>query len=568
MSYAAPLHRQTRGRMAFGSLPAEAVVTGMLVLVVTILVVLPLLAVLVASVNDGDSVSLRFFETIFRNPRVLLNTLFVGIASTAISLTIGTLLALILARTNTPGRSLLERLVIVPLYITPLLTAIAWSWLGSPRGGFVNLLIRDWLGLSWFTLNLQSPAGVVAIAGLSYVPLPFLLVGSALRGMDPALEESARVQGGSVFQTLRRVTLPLIAPALLGSALLVFVQAIGLFSVPAVLGMPAGFYVATTEIYRLLDNYPPRVGSAAAWGLVLLALTAALVWLQGLILSRRSYVTITGKAFRPRPVPLGPVRFLFAGLVWLYVLLAIALPVAGLIWAASISFVTIDLSLMTLSTEHFSYILFEYPKTYRAATNSLLLGAGTATLVSLLGLAIGWIVVRKKGRIKTYLDQVSMFPLSTPAMVFALGILWVYVGVTFLPIYGTIFILLIAYVTHYLPFGVRAASGALRQLHPELEDAARVTGASFYKTMRLVTLPLTRPTLVAVWTLLFIMSMQEVSSSILLYSSRSIVLSVAIWDLWETGNPNALAALGVLQLAVTFAVVAVLIRSRAREMLS
>src|SRR5690242_9252013 len=223
---------------------------------------------------------------------------------------------------------------------------------------------------------------------------------------------------------------------------------------------------------------------------------------------------------------------------------------------------------MEFGLKHFRYILFEYPKTYLALQNTLLLCMATATCVTVLGLLVSWAVIRTHGRGRWYLDQVSMFPLSTPAMVFALGLLWVYVGFKLLPIYGTIWILLLSYVTHYLPVGVRAASGALRQLHPELEDAARVAGASWAKTMRFITFPLTRPTLAAAWTLLFIMSMQEVSSSILLYTSRSVVLSVVVFDLWEAGNINALAALSVMQLAVTFAILALMIRTRTREVVS
>ncbi|MBV8913904.1 MAG: iron ABC transporter permease, partial [Acetobacteraceae bacterium] len=185
-------------------------------------------------------------------------------------------------------------------------------------------------------------------------------------------------------------------------------------------------------------------------------------------------------------------------------------------------------------------------------------GAATATVVCAIGLGVGWVVVRTRSRARSFLDQVSMMPLALPPIVLALGLLWTYVGATLVPIYGTVFILLVAYVTHYLPFGVRAASGALRQLHPELEDAARVAGAGLAKTFRLVVFPLTRPTLAAAWTLLFILAMQEVSASILLYTSRSTVLAVAMFDLWEAGNVNALAALGVLQLLVTFVALTIL----------
>jgi len=535
-----------------------------LVTLVTILVIVPLVAV---AIRASDGVNMRSIVAVLGAGGIIGNTLLVGVGTTVLAVAVGGGLALILARFSTPGRGLLTELVAIPLYVTPLMTAIAWSWLGSPRGGLINLLARQLLGID-SAVNLQSSGGVIFVSALAYVPLPFLLISAALRGMDPALEESARIHGASRFGSLRLVTLPLVLPATLGSGLLVLVQAMGLFSVPAVLGMPSGFYVAGTEIYRLLNNFPPRVSQAAVWGLLLLFATAGLVWLQAAILNRRSFVTVTGKAFRPRILEVGGWRYLLAALAWAYVGAAVILPIGTLVWAALVNFITIDPNLMAFDFRHFRYVLFEYPKTYIAMKNSLILGAAAATIVCALGLAVGWITVRTRSRARGYLDQLSMFPLAIPSMVLALGLLWTYVGLKWLPIYGTLGILLIAYVTHYLPYGARAGSGALRQLHAELEDAARMTGASWSKMIRWIVFPLTRPTLAATWTLVFILSMQEVSASILLYTSRTTVLSVAVFDLWEAGNVNALAALSVLQLAVTLAALLVLIRMRHREVIA
>ena len=544
---------------------AEGALTAGLSLLVAVLVLAPLLGVVLAALQDGSGLSVRWLGAALASTRLIANTLFVAIGTTAFAVAIGGALALVLVRVDTPGRRVLEEFVILPLYVTPLLTAIAWSWLGSPRGGLVNLFAREALGLAEGIVNLHSPGGVVFVATLAYAPLPFLLVAGALRAMDPALEESARVHGASAAAAFARVTLPLVLPAALGSAMLVFVQAMGLFSVPAVLGMPAGFHVIGTEIYRLLNSYPPRAGQAAAWGFLLLAVTAVLVVVQAAVLDRRSFVTLTGKAYRPRLIAVGPVRHLIAALVWAYIAAAVVLPVLTLVWAALVNFIAVDLKLMAFDLRHFRYVLFVYPKTYLAAGNSLLLGVATASLVCAIGFGVGWAVVRTRGPAGRFLDQVSMVPIALPSMVLAVGLLWTYAGLTVLPIYGTIFILLVAYVTHFLPFGVRAAAGALRQLHPELEDAARVAGAGLVKTLRFVVFPLTRPTLAAAWTLLFVLAMQEVSASILLYSSRSTVLSVAVFDLWEVGNVNALAALGVMQLAVTFAALALVARARGRE---
>ncbi|HTU56695.1 MAG TPA: iron ABC transporter permease [Acetobacteraceae bacterium] len=553
--------------MTFALPAAPKLFAAGLGLIVSLMVLPPVVAVVAAAFGrSGAGLEIAsVILSLIREPAPFTNTLIVGAGGTVLAVAIGGALALVLVRTDTPGRFLLEMLVVLPLYVTPLLTAIAWSWLGSPHAGLINVFLHDALGLHGVVVDLTSAAGVILVSALSFVPLPFLLIGSALRGMDPALEDSARVHGASAFAALRRITLPLVLPAILASSLLVFVQAIGAFAVPAVLGMPSNFYVATTEIYQLIEAYPPRLGEAAAWGLILLVIAAVLTFAQNALLNRRSYATITGRNFRPRILPASGFGYAFAAAAWLYVALAVGLPVLTLVWAASIRFLTATPRLMHFSLEHFAFILLQYPKTYLAAENSMLLGAASATLVVVLGLAIGWTTIRTSLPGRSYLDQISMFPLSLPAMMFAIGLLWVYVGFRLVPIYGTIWILLLAYATQFLPIGVRAASGALRQLHPELEEAARVSGASWLQSMHRITLPLTRPTLAAAWVLLFVLAMQEVSASILLYSSSSTVLSVAAFDLWQGGNPCDLAALGTLQLAVTFVVVFVLFRLQRRS---
>jgi iron(III) transport system permease protein len=526
-------------------------VLGLGTTAVVALLVLPPLVAVAAGGTVGGFAPLHHLD-------IVGNTLLLAFGATAGALLIGGGLALALVR-GVPCGAMLERLVVMPLYLTPLLTAIGWSWLASPHSGLINLLLRDAFGLP-LTVNIVSPGGVVLVTALAAAPLPFLLISDALRGIDVAMLEAARVHGAAPLLVLRRVTLPLLLPAALAAALLVMVQALGMFSVPAVLGLPAGFPVATTQIYQLLDNYPPRIGEATAWGGLLLGIAALLLLAQSALLGTRSFATITGKAFRPSTKP-PRAKVLRAGFAWLYVALATVLPIAALLWAASVAFATADVRLMRFTPQHFAYVLFAYPKTWIAVGNSVLLGALTATLVSLIGVAVAWVVLRGRGRGRPVLDHLSMLPLSMPAMVFALGLLWVYVRLP-LPIYGTLGILLIAYVTHYLPFGVRAASAALRQLHPELDEAARVSGATWLHAMRRISLPLLRPTVIAAWALLFVMAMQEVSSSILLYSSRSVVLSVAVFDLWENGNPSDVAALGFVQLAVGFVVVGLLLRAR------
>ena len=546
--------------------PIERLAPAVLALIVALLVFVPLSAIILGAARDTGGYGLRPLLTVLGSWRVIGNTLALGAGATMLSALLGGALALALVRVRTPGQALLEQLVVLPLYVTPLLTAIAWSWLGTPRGGLINVVARRVLGIEGAVIDLQGAGGVIFVAALSAVPVPFLLIAGGLRAMDPALEERARVHGASAARAVRTVTLPLVLPAAAASALLVLVQSMSLFSVPAVLGIPAGFQTAGTEIYRLLNTYPARFAQAAAWGVLLLVVTSVLVGLQTLLLRGRSFTTITGKAFRTHRLDIGGARWVLAGFAWLYVTAALVLPVGTLAWAAFVNFLTIDPGLMAFDLRHVRYVLFDYPKTWLALGNSLKLAAGTATLCCMLGLGIGWVVVRSHSQLRWFLDQASMVPLSVPSMVVALGLLWAYAGTWWVPVYGTIWILLIAYVTHYLPFGVRAAGAGLRQLHPELEEAARVAGASWLRALCTVVVPLQWPTLASAWTLVFVLALQEVSASILLYTSNTTVLSVAVFDLWEAGNVNGLAALSVLQLLVTFAAIALLTLLRRRNL--
>ena len=361
----------------------------------------PVIAVVLAGIGSG-------FAPV-RHLDIVGNTLLFGAATAAGALLIGGGLAVILGP-DVPGRATLERLVVMPLYLTPLLTAMGWNWLASPKSGLLNLLLHAaGLGLR---VNAVTPAGAIFVSALATAPLAYLLVSDALRAIDASLTEAARVHGANARVTFRRIVAPLLRPALFASAILVFVQAVGMFSVPAVLGMPAGFTVATTQIYQLLESYPPRTGEATAWGVLLLILTALITLVQSRLLADRSFSTITGKSFRPATAraPLATGR---AALGWVYVALATFLPLVALLWAASIAFITVDRHLVRFTAAHFSYVLLSYPKTWEAAANSTILGVLTATAVCALGFAVSWIVSIIIYRMNDY-DSIEVRPGNSP----------------------------------------------------------------------------------------------------------------------------------------------------------
>jgi iron(III) transport system permease protein len=429
----------------------------------------------------------------------------------------------------------------------PFLTAIAYVNLFSPNAGLINVLLRDVLGAPWLTFNVFSMAGLVLVTVLHTFPFVFLLASSALQSVDASYEEAAQILGAGRLRTALLVTLPLIAPAVLAGTLLAFVNAIALFGSQAILGLPGRIVTLPTRIYALFD-YPPQYGLASALSLMFIVITVAALYLQHRFLARRSYVTVGGKGARPQLIDLGPARWVLLGFCAAVFAVAIVLPYGALI-AVSLS-KSWGLSFWKgLTLDNYRFVLFEYNVTQRAILNSLLLATLAATIAVLLGAVIGWIDVRTKAKGRRLLDYAALVPLGLPGIVMAVALIqfWLTMPVA---LYGTLTILLLAYIGRYIPLGVRAANTSLRQIDASLEESARVLGASWARTLREVTLPLIRPGLFAGWLLVFVPVIQELSASILLFSSSSITLAVAVYNLYETGYTEPVAALAMVNMAI------------------
>jgi iron(III) transport system permease protein len=390
-------------------------------------------------------------------------------------------------------------------------------------------------------------AGLVLVTVLHTFPFVFLLASSALESVDASYEEAAQILGAGKLRTALLVTLPLIAPAVLAGTLLAFVNAIALFGSQAILGLPGRIVTLPTRIYALFD-YPPQYGLASALSLLFIAITVTALYLQHRFLARRSYVTVAGKGVRRQLIDLGPWRWLLFAFCVLVLVVAIVLPYGALI-AVSLS-KSWGLSFWQgLTLANYRFVLFEYGVTQRAILNSLLLATLAATVVVLLGTVIAWIDVRTRVPGRRLLDYVSLVPLGLPGIVMAVALIQFWLTMP-IALYGTLAILLLAYVGRYVPLGVRAANGSLRQIDPALEESARVLGASWGHTLREVTLPLIRPGLFAGWLLVFVPVIQELSASILLFSSSSITLAVAVYNLYETGYTEPVAALAMVNMAI------------------
>lgn len=523
--------------------------------VMLVLVVLPLLSLVWGSVSaDG-----RFTLTHFREAlgsrlyvQALRNSLVLGLWTAALSVAVGLPLAWAVSRTNVPGKRLIHLTAVVSYLTPPYLTAIAFVNLFSPNAGLVNRFVRDVLGMPALTFNVFSMAGLVLVTVLHTFPFVYLLAASALQSVDSSMEESAQILGAGRWRTATVITLPLVAAAVLSGALIAFVNAIALFGSQAIIGLPGRVFTLPTRIYALFD-YPPQYGLASAMSLIFVALTVAALYLQRRYLARRSYVTVGGKGSRPQLVDLGPVRWGVLAFCVAVFVVAVVAPYLTLL-AVSVSKSWGLEFWQNLTLKHYHFVLFEYDVTRRAIGNSLFLASAAATLTILLGSLIGWLDLRTALQGRKLLDYVSLIPLGLPGIVVAVALIQFWLALP-LPIYGTLLIILLAYTGRYVPLGVRSANAAFRQIDPSLEEAARITGAGWMRTFRVVTLPLARPGLFAGWLLVFVPALQELSASILLFSSESITLAVAVYNLYETGSLEPVAALSIVTMVLITAAI-------------
>ena len=535
-------------------LQAETLFTGGAGLVVAALVLLPVGMLLYTSLRveefgEAAYFSLEKYTDFVFSPRILRsigNTLLVSTGATLVAGTFGILLAWTHARTNTPGRRYLEPLTLIPFFLSPYVGAIAWSYLAAPRVGLLNGWLRGLLGLGDDPLSVYNRGGIIWVLALFFTPVMYLFVIGSLRRMDPALEESARTSGSSVFEVTRRITLPLVTPAILSGAILVFVSSAGEFGVPLALGSPFKIETMTTQIYNLTGGSAIDYNASAALSTVLAALTLAFVFIHRRIVLPRSYTTITGKGYRPAIIDLGRWRWAALGVNLFYLLMAVVLPLLAL-FLVSISVRwegRFEPGAITLA--NYVYV-FTYPLSVRAVWNSLKLAVAGATICMALALLIGYAIHRGRGRGRAALDIVSSLPVGFPGIVLAMGILIAYIRT---PVYSTLWILLIGYITRFMPYGQRMVSSMLLSLSAELDQSSRTSGASWLTTVRRISLPLLRPGILAGWLLLFVIFLREFPISVLLYKGGLEVLSVAVWYFVEHETAVRTAAVAMVQVGL------------------
>jgi iron(III) transport system permease protein len=476
------------------------------------------------------------------------NTIAISLGATLIASVFGVPLGWLFARSNVAGGALLEHLAQVPIFIPPFVGAIAWVLLGAPRIGFLNVALRT-MDLPQI-LDVYTHTGMAWVIGLYLAPYVMMIVAGALRSMDPSLEEAGRVSGLGSFTTARDITLPLVAPAILSGAVLAFSIAIGLFGTPVVLGWSRQILVLTSRIWVASQAVPSDYGVMAVLALYLMALSSVAMAVQRKLLGNRSFVTVSGKGFRAKVVSLGRWRWPLTGLALLYVLLTVLAPVAVLIGAAASTYVwsgkytAANFNEMMASAEVWSTLY-----------NSTWISIASATLATALGIAIAYLASRTRLVGRHALEYIVLLPVSVPGIAFGVGVMLLWLRIP-LEVYGTAWIIVLGFVGRFTAYAVRSISANLVQVHPELEESARVAGYGWLRTFGRITLPLIAPGILAGWVLLFSFFMTELSMVILLYSTESRTFSVLSFEVWNVGDLAKLSALSLLQLVIGVSVAA------------
>lgn len=526
-----------------------AAVTG----VTAYLVLPPLFSVVQTSLftttltGELGELTLKYYKDILSQiSSPLWNTFLFALGSAVAATFLGGAIAWMATRTDAPFSGLAYFAAFASFGTPFVLYTIGWLLLLG-KSGPVNVWARELFGLEGLLFNVYSLPGMILIEALQWSPLVFLMLAASFRSMDASLEEASETCGAALGQTLYRISLRLAFPAIYSVLLLVFIRTFEAFEIPALVGLPGKVRVLTTSIYLDAQRMPPRYGSAGAFSVVLMVLVSgALYFYFRATREAAKFHTVTGKGYRPRLIELGAWRYLAAAVIVFYAFSVLVLPFLIVLWASLLPYYSPP-SLEGLSrlTLHNYQVAINFPKILNAMRNSILLGIGSATAVMLLTTLGSWIMVRTKLKGRWLLDLLTTLPLVFPGIVMGLAILRFYLFVP-VPIYGTLWILLLAYLARYIPYGIRYTHSGLLQLDRELEEAAYVSGGSWLNCLRRVILPLLSPAFFGGWVFVFLLSARELSMSILLVSPNTPVVSVAIFDLWENGQAGELAALGVI----------------------
>jgi iron(III) transport system permease protein len=528
------------------------------------LILLPLSWLVYYSLHDrAGGFTLANFAQLVTDPTFLdplITTLILATSSAVICCVVAAPMGWLVARTDMPLRRTVRALVMASFVTPPFLGAIAWELLAAPNSGLLNQAFRAVIGAEQdeYLFNIYSLPGLIFVIACYTFPYVFVLVANALDRIPGDLEDASSILGGSAWTTARRVTVPLAMPAVVAGALIAFLQAMTLFGSPAILALPAGFHTMTTKIWSLFQ-YPPKAELAAAASLPLLVLTIALLRAENFVLGRRGYSVVGGRQGNPRLVALGRWKWVALGVTFIVLLNPVFLPYGALLNAAFSPVASQFVSLGTLTLHNVEFVFFELSATKLAFENTLILCTAAATIGTVMAVVIAYMTARKAIAWHKALGFLATAPVAVPGIVLGVGLFLSYTRPPFV-LYGTLWILLIAFVTIALPAAYQQLYSAFRVVNPDLEEASRILGASRLGTLARITAPLLRTSVIATWCFIFVGVIRELSAAIMLFTSQTKVISVLIFDLNESGDLGAIAVLGLITLIVTFAVVVLINR--------
>ncbi|MFA7666064.1 MAG: iron ABC transporter permease [Burkholderiaceae bacterium] len=539
------------------------------IVVLLILVANPLIRLLLVSFQDADGAfTLSNYVTAYGRSRhidALLNSLTLGISAATLCLIFGVPMAWALSRTDMPFKGLIWVAILGTFIIPPYLGAVGWILLAGPNAGWLNRAFMALTGADSGPFNIYSMPGLVLVVACYSFPYVFVFTKSALDLISSEMEDAANILGAGNLRTTLSITLPLALPAIIGAFILVFLEAIALFGSPALLALPGRFHVVTTQLWQFFE-FPPQVGVAAAYAMPLLGVTILLFWLQRRIISRKGYVSLTGKGGERRPVALGKWRWPMLGFCLSVCTLSFFMPMTVILQAATAKAWGRGFSLdnFTLSNLHFT--IFENNLTRDATINTFTYAGGASLIAIVLSLCIAYAVNRNLvGRkLGTTLSFLTMAPFVIPGIVLAIGFYAAYANPPF-SLYGTAWILILAFATRFLPIAYTNSNSAIRSINPELEDAVRILGGTRFTAIRRVVMPLLKRSLAGAFILVFIPATRELSAAIFLYSIDTQVLSVLLFDKSDEGNFEMLASIGLILVFITITLILIGFRLMGRD---
>jgi iron(III) transport system permease protein len=498
---------------------------------------------------DEPRLSINNYTGLFSTPGtavVLLNSLWFALGSSLVALALGTLLAWIVERTDTPFKNLAYLSAFASFAIPGIVKVIGWIMLFGPEKGLINVWLKEFFNVQHSLFNIFTLTGMILVEGMVWAPVVFLFMAAPFRSMDPSLEESALMSRAGPIKTFYHVTLKLALPSVLSVLLLTFVRALEAFEIPILIGIPGRVLVLTSEIYlKLSSGLLPQYGMASAYGVVLISLVSiGLYFYAGATREAQKFYTITGKGFRPRLIEMGKWRHVTTIIVFILPAL-LAMPLLILAW---ISVLPYYMAPSVEALRHLSIVnytaAFQSPNVWLALKNSLIISLSSASLTMLLTAVIAWVVIRSNVSGKGVLEHLASFTLAFPSVVLAVAMLLTYLKLP-VPVYGTIWILVLGYITRYIPYGLRYCSPGLLQINKELEESAEMSGAPWSIVFRRIVLPLMMPSIFAGWIYIFLLSVRELTMALLLYSPGSQVISVTIFKMWDFGTLGELSAFSV-----------------------